>query len=61
MHKSFVVILCALACAPGSAPVLAKDTGLIFVSNEKTSNIIVMPGPAAMARLASATSSAAAH
>ena len=42
MHKSIVVMLCALACGPGAAPVLAKDTGLIFVSNEKTSNIIVI-------------------
>ena len=38
MRGFAVVILCALACAPAAA----KDTGLIFVSNEKTNNIIVI-------------------
>ena len=42
MRKSIVIMLCALACGLGAAPVLAKDTGLIFVSNEKTSNIIAI-------------------
>ena len=33
-----LVLLSALACSPAAA----KDTGLIFVSNEKTNNIIVI-------------------
>jgi hypothetical protein len=36
MHKPAFVLLPVLASAR------AKDTGLIFVSNEKTSNIIVI-------------------
>ncbi len=38
MFKFAVVILALFACAPARA----KDTGLIFVSNEKTNNIIVI-------------------
>ncbi len=38
MLKFTAVILAVLT----SAPALAKDTGLIFVSNEKTNNIIVI-------------------
>jgi YVTN family beta-propeller protein len=38
MRKAVVVIVSALACSAAAA----KDTGLIFVSNEKTNNIIVM-------------------
>ena len=38
MLKFAAVILAMLACAPA----LAKDTGLVFVSNEKTNNIIVI-------------------
>jgi DNA-binding beta-propeller fold protein YncE len=38
MRKSVLVVLCALA----NSPAAAKDTGLIFVSNEKTNNIVVM-------------------
>lgn len=38
MLKFAAVILAVLACVPAQA----KDTGLIFVSNEKTNNIIVV-------------------
>ena len=38
MRKSVLVLLCALA----NSPAAAKDTGLIFVSNEKTNNIVVI-------------------
>jgi DNA-binding beta-propeller fold protein YncE len=38
MRKLALLLLCALTCAPAAA----KDTGLIFVSNEKTSNIVVI-------------------
>ena len=38
MRKAAVVILSVLA----SNAAAAKDTGLIFVSNEKTNNIIVI-------------------
>ena len=38
MCKSVLVVLCALA----NSPAAAKDTGLIFVSNEKTNNIVVI-------------------
>src|SRR5271168_2955669 len=38
MRKVALVILSALACCPAGA----KDTGLIFVSNEKTNNIVVI-------------------
>jgi PQQ-dependent catabolism-associated beta-propeller protein len=29
-------------CAPGASPIWAKETGLIFVSNEKTNNVIAI-------------------
>src|SRR5262245_13378497 len=38
MRKLALLLLCALACAPAAA----KDTGLIFVSNERISNIVVI-------------------
>jgi PQQ-dependent catabolism-associated beta-propeller protein len=38
MRKSVLVLLCALA----NSPAAAKDTGLIFVSNEKTNNIVAI-------------------
>ena len=38
MRKPIPLLFCLLACAPAAA----KDTGLIFVSNEKTNNIIVI-------------------
>ena len=38
MRKSLPLLICLCACAPAAA----KDTGLIFVSNEKTNNIIVI-------------------
>jgi hypothetical protein len=38
MRKSVLVVLCALA----NSPAAAKDTGLIFVSNEKTNNIVAI-------------------
>ena len=38
MLKFAAAVLATLACAPAQA----KDTGLIFVSNEKTNNIIVI-------------------
>jgi DNA-binding beta-propeller fold protein YncE len=38
VHQSVLVLLCALAFTPAAA----KDTGLIFVSNEKTNNIVVI-------------------
>ena len=38
IRKSVLVLLCALA----NSPAAAKDTGLIFVSNEKTNNIVVI-------------------
>src|SRR6185437_6713544 len=33
---------CLLLCLLATAPAAAKDTGLIFVSNEKTNNIVVI-------------------
>jgi len=39
MRKFAFTILCAFACIGAAS---AKDTGLIFVSNEKTNNIIVI-------------------
>jgi DNA-binding beta-propeller fold protein YncE len=35
-------IILTLLCALASASVEAKDSGLVFVSNEKTNNIIVI-------------------
>ena len=38
MHSFALTLLCVLTIYPA----VAKDTGLIFVSNEKTNNIIVI-------------------
>jgi YVTN family beta-propeller protein len=39
---SLAVTAVALAAVLAAAPVAAKDTGLIFVSNEKSNNLIVL-------------------
>jgi len=42
LRKSALLFALALMCAPGASPVWAKETGLIFVSNEKTNNVIAI-------------------
>src|SRR5437660_6747871 len=40
--RAFALVLVVLVAVLAAAPSRAKDTGLIFVSNEKTNNLIVL-------------------